>query len=92
MQVYYLEGGIFKYLEEIFVFESLWEGECFVFDKRVVVGYELKQGIYRLCYVCKKFVNFIDMEFLFWEEGVLCFYCFYGKFEVEKIRVCVCYE
>lgn len=45
-----------------------------------------------LCYVCKKFFNFIDMDFLFWEEGMLCFYCFYGKFEVEKIRVGICQE
>lgn len=86
MQVYHLEGGILKYLEETPASESLWEGECFVFDKRVAVGHELKQGTYRLCYACKKPVNSTDMESPLWEEGVSCPYCFHGKSEAEKTR------
>lgn len=86
MQVYHLEGGILKYLEETPASESLWEGECFVFDKRVAVGHELKQGTHMLCYACKKPVNSIDMESPLWEEGVSCPYCFHQKSETEKAR------
>jgi hypothetical protein len=86
MQVYHLEGGILKYLEETPASESLWEGECFVFDKRVAVGHELKQGTHTLCYACKKPVNSTDMESPVWEEGVSCPYCFHQKSEAEKAR------
>lgn len=42
--VYQLEGGILKYLETIPPDESLWEGECFVFDERVSVDHQLSKG------------------------------------------------
>ncbi|BAQ64916.1 rhodanese domain protein UPF0176 [Geminocystis sp. NIES-3709] len=48
-EVYHLQGGILKYLEEIPQEESLWEGECFVFDERVAVGHGLEKGSYQLC-------------------------------------------
>ncbi len=51
-EVYHLKGGILKYLEEIPAEESLWEGECFVFDDRVTVTHNLAEGHYRLCYGC----------------------------------------
>ncbi|HTL89034.1 MAG TPA: rhodanese-related sulfurtransferase [Leptolyngbya sp.] len=51
-QVYHLEGGILKYLEEIPSAESLWRGECFVFDQRVAVTEGLNEGSYRLCQTC----------------------------------------
>lgn len=85
-EVYHLEGGILKYLEETPESESLWEGECFVFDKRVAVGHGLKQGSFRLCYACKKPVNAADMESPLWEEGVSCPYCFHDKSEAERDR------
>lgn len=43
-EVYQLRGGILKYLEEMPVEESLWEGECFVFDDRISVGDDLSKG------------------------------------------------
>jgi UPF0176 protein len=43
--VYQLEGGILKYLEEVPADESLWEGECFVFDERITVGPDLEKGV-----------------------------------------------
>ncbi len=49
-EVYHLEGGILQYLEEIPEEESLWEGECFVFDLRVAVKHRLEKGTYELCY------------------------------------------
>lgn len=47
-EVYHLKGGILKYLEEIPPEESLWEGECFVFDDRVAVKHGLEKGSYKL--------------------------------------------
>uniref|UniRef100_A0A0D9WF26 Rhodanese domain-containing protein n=1 Tax=Leersia perrieri TaxID=77586 RepID=A0A0D9WF26_9ORYZ len=85
-EVYHLEGGILKYLEEIPKAESLWEGECFVFDKRVSVEHGLAQGTHKLCYGCKKPVSDEDMESPEWEYGVSCPYCFATKSEEEKER------
>jgi UPF0176 protein len=51
-QVYHLKGGILKYLEEVPLEESLWEGECFVFDERVAVKHGLAPGSYQLCPNC----------------------------------------
>jgi len=47
-QVYQLQGGILKYLEEVNPAESLWQGECFVFDDRVSVDHQLGEGSYKL--------------------------------------------
>ena len=51
-QVYHLQGGILKYLAEINSEESLWQGECFVFDERVAVKHGLENGSYKLCPEC----------------------------------------
>jgi UPF0176 protein len=53
-EVYHLEGGILKYLEEVPPQESLWEGECFVFDERVSVGHGLELGALERCEVCQE--------------------------------------
>ncbi|CAL9055207.1 unnamed protein product [Musa banksii] len=85
-EVYHLEGGILKYLEEVPRAESLWDGECFVFDKRVSVEHGLMQGTYKLCYGCKQPVSDADMEAPEWEYGVSCPHCFSTKPEEEKER------
>ncbi|CAI8585774.1 unnamed protein product [Vicia faba] len=85
-EVYHLEGGILKYLEEIPEKQSLWEGECFVFDKRVSVEHGLAQGNFKLCYGCKQPVSDADMESPEYEYGVSCPYCFAQKSEEEKER------
>ncbi|CAA0834488.1 Rhodanese-like domain-containing protein 7 [Striga hermonthica] len=85
-EVYHLQGGILKYLEEIPKTESLWEGECFVFDKRVSVEHGLVQGTHKLCYGCKKPVSDADMESPEWEYAVSCPYCYSSKSEEEKER------
>ncbi|XP_073132843.1 rhodanese-like domain-containing protein 7 [Henckelia pumila] len=85
-EVYHLQGGILKYLEEVPKAESLWEGECFVFDKRVSVEHGLNQGTYKLCYGCKQPVSDADMETREWEYGVTCPYCYSSKSEEEKER------
>ncbi|KMT17435.1 hypothetical protein BVRB_2g038870 [Beta vulgaris subsp. vulgaris] len=85
-EVYHLRGGILKYLEEVPESESLWEGECFVFDKRVSVDHGLAQGTFKLCYGCKQPVSDADMESPEYEYGVSCPYCFSTKSEEEKER------
>ncbi|XP_020572765.1 rhodanese-like domain-containing protein 7 [Phalaenopsis equestris] len=85
-EVYHLEGGILKYLEDVPESESLWEGECFVFDKRVSVEHGLEQGSFKLCYGCKQPVSDADMESPKWEFGVSCPYCFFTKSDEEKER------
>ncbi|MBX9644331.1 MAG: rhodanese-related sulfurtransferase [Novosphingobium sp.] len=51
-EVYHLQGGILKYLEEVPAEQSLWQGECFVFDERVSVGHGLVPGLYNSCKAC----------------------------------------
>ncbi|KAK2637241.1 hypothetical protein Ddye_032033 [Dipteronia dyeriana] len=85
-EVYHLEGGILKYLEEVQKTDSLWEGECFVFDKRVSVEHGLAQGTLKLCYGCKQPVSDADMEAPEWEYGVTCPHCFSSKSVEEKER------
>lgn len=85
-EVYHLEGGILKYLEEVPKKESLWEGECFVFDKRVSVDHGLLQGRYKLCYGCKQPISDEDMESPEYEYGVSCPYCISTKSKEEKER------
>ena len=51
--VYHLKGGILKYLEETPAENSMWQGECFVFDERVSVGHGLRPGPYQLCSICR---------------------------------------
>lgn len=51
-EVYHLRGGILRYLEEISADESLWQGDCYVFDERVAVGHGLEPGDHAQCRVC----------------------------------------
>ncbi|XP_010505828.1 PREDICTED: rhodanese-like domain-containing protein 7 [Camelina sativa] len=85
-EVYHLKGGILKYLEEVPKTESLWEGECFVFDKRVSVEHGLAQGTHKLCYGCKQPISDEDMESPEYEYAVSCPYCYSKKSEEEKER------
>lgn len=61
-EVYHLKGGILKYLEEVPQEESLWEGECFVFDERVAVKHGLEQGSYKMCQACGQPILLTDTE------------------------------
>lgn len=83
--VYHLKGGILKYLEEIPPEESLWEGECFVFDQRVSVGHGLKQGDYTLCHACRFPVDAEDRASPLYEEGVSCPHC-HGTHSEEQLH------
>jgi UPF0176 protein len=74
-EVYHLQGGILKYLETIPAAESRWQGECFVFDERVAVGRDLKQGQYELCRSCREPVGPEDKLSPLYVEGVSCARC-----------------
>ncbi len=74
-EVYHLEGGVLKYLEEVPADESLWRGECFVFDERVSVGQGLTPGPYTLCYACRMPVSEADRQSEHYRKGVSCPRC-----------------
>ncbi len=73
--VYHLDGGILKYLEEVPEAASAWEGECFVFDERVAVGHGLAPGTHELCRGCRMPVSPEDRASPLFEEGVQCPAC-----------------
>lgn len=73
--VFHLKGGILKYLEEVPEASSLWQGECFVFDKRVSLGHGLRQGHYGLCHACRRPLAPEDKTRPEYEEGVCCHRC-----------------
>ena len=74
-EVYHLKGGILKYLEELPKEKSLWQGECFVFDQRVAVTAELKEGQYSQCYACRHPLSSEEMKSDNYNEGISCSYC-----------------
>lgn len=75
-EVYHLEGGILKYLEEVPAEQSLWQGECFVFDNRVTVKHGLEPGGYDQCHACRMPISEADKEHAHYERGVSCPHCY----------------
>jgi UPF0176 protein len=74
-EVYHLKGGILKYLEEVAEGDSLWQGQCFVFDDRVSVGHGLQPGGLTACGACRRPVAETDKEHSDYEAGVCCPAC-----------------
>ena len=85
-EVYHLEGGILKYLEEVPEDESLWEGECFVFDQRVAVGHGLKLTDYELCRACRFPLRPSEKQSKYFQEGVSCSRCYEQTSGDQKAR------
>lgn len=83
--VYHLQGGILKYLEVVKPEQSLWEGECFVFDQRVSVGHGLVPGDYGLCHACRRPIDEADRESPLFEEGVSCPACFAERTNQQRL-------
>jgi UPF0176 protein len=73
--VHHLDGGILRYLEEMPASDSLWSGECFVFDQRVAVGHGLAPGTYGLCHGCRMPVSAADRASPLYVEGESCPAC-----------------
>jgi UPF0176 protein len=82
-EVYHLEGGILKYLEEIPKDQTLWQGECFVFDNRVAVDHDLKRGSYDQCHACRMPITEQEKTLDSYQEGLSCHHC-YGKVSDEQ--------
>ncbi len=85
-EVYHLQGGILKYLEEIPAQESLWQGECFVFDRRVAVNHQLEPGSYEMCYACRRPLSEQDKASTHYQEGVSCPRCIDEYTDADRMR------
>ncbi len=85
-KVYHLKGGILNYLEKVKPEESLWNGECFVFDDRVALNHKLEPGSYDLCHGCRMPITEDDKLSAKFIRGVSCSYCFDHKTEEQKRR------
>jgi UPF0176 protein len=85
-EVYHLQGGILNYLEKIPESETLWEGECFVFDNRVSVNHALEKGSYDQCHACRLPITDIDKKSKQYQQGVSCPHCFDKKSDSERLR------
>jgi UPF0176 protein len=74
-EVYHLKGGILKYLEEVPQEDSLWQGDCFVFDNRVTVRHDLTEGEYDQCHACRTPISTQDRESVHYAPGISCPHC-----------------
>ena len=82
-EVYHLQGGVLKYLEEVPAEQSTWRGECFVFDERVSVGHGLTPGPYKLCYACRMPISEADRLSEHYIKGISCPRC-YDQVDAER--------
>jgi UPF0176 protein len=85
-EVYHLKGGILKYLEHVAEEESLWEGECFVFDDRVTVNHQLERGGYDQCHACRLPITEEDKQSEHYTAGVSCPACFDKVSDEQRAR------
>jgi len=83
-----LQGGILKYLEKTSKKESLWIGECFVFDNRVSLQNELKKGTYDLCYACRNPISISEKNSKKYQKGISCSNC-YDKISKNKKKALI---
>ena len=85
-EVYHLKGGILKYLEEIPEEESLWKGECFVFDERVTVNHQLEKGSYDQCHACRLPISDEDKLSELYQQGISCPACYHKRTDEDRVR------
>jgi UPF0176 protein len=85
-EVYHLRGGILRYLEEIPQENSLWEGECFVFDERVTVDHHLQPGRYTQCHACRMPLSADDLADSRYAPGESCPHCCSAKTDAQRAR------
>lgn len=84
--VYHLEGGILKYLEEVEPEQSMWEGECFVFDNRVSVNHRLEKGEYDQCHACRRPITEEDKQHSAYKAGISCHHCIDEYTDEQRLR------
>ncbi|WP_333568101.1 oxygen-dependent tRNA uridine(34) hydroxylase TrhO [Sphingorhabdus sp.] len=85
-EVYHLEGGILRYLENIPEAQSKWQGECFVFDERVSVKHGLELGEMELCHACRRPISQTDKASAHFTEGVSCPACYTERTDADRAR------
>ena len=84
-EVYHLQGGILKYLEKVPENESLWQGECFVFDNRVTVDHNLNSGSYDQCHACRMPITEEEKTLENYIEGISCLHC-HNRVSEEQLK------
>ncbi|MES2663563.1 MAG: rhodanese-related sulfurtransferase, partial [Pseudomonadota bacterium] len=84
-QVYHLKGGILNYLANVKTSESLWQGECFVFDERVTVDHHVQPGTYDMCHACRYPITEADKLSDDYKPGVSCPHCI-GQKNSEQLQ------
>ena len=85
-EVYHLEGGILQYIEDVPEQDSLWQGECFVFDERVTVNHQLEKGKYDQCNACRLPITEADKASEQYQHGISCPTCFDKTTPEQKAR------
>lgn len=85
-EVYHLQGGILDYLAKVPENESLWQGECYVFDNRVSVDHDLKKGSYEQCHACRLPITAADKNSEHYQQGVSCPQCYDKKNDRQRQR------
>jgi UPF0176 protein len=85
-EVFHLDGGILRYLEDVPQTDSRWQGECFVFDERVAVGHGLAPGTHDLCRACRIPLNADDKTSPLFIEGVSCPACYADRSDADRAR------
>jgi UPF0176 protein len=85
-EVYHLKGGILKYLEEVPPQDTLWQGECFVFDERVTVNLNLEKGDYDQCHACRMPITETDKASPLYLAGISCPHCHDKLTPEQKLR------
>ncbi|MBT8113984.1 MAG: rhodanese-related sulfurtransferase [Arenicella sp.] len=84
--VFHLKGGILNYLQAVNQSDSLWRGDCFVFDDRVAVTHSLQKGQYDQCHACRYPITEEDKNSTHYIAGVSCPRCFDTLSEQQKTR------
>jgi UPF0176 protein len=84
--VHHLKGGILRYLETVPADQSVWKGECFVFDQRVAVGQGLAPGTHALCHACRRPVSIEAQTSPLYQPGVQCPACANERKEDQRRR------
>lgn len=86
-EVFHLQGGILKYLETVPEAQSMWQGECFVFDQRVAVKHNLEVGEFDQCYACRHPLSPAEIQSAEYTPGISCPYCFDKISEEKRARL-----
>ena len=82
--VYHLEGGILRYLEAVKPEDSLWEGDCFVFDQRVAVNHTLQPSGHKQCFACRAPLTEAQMNDVSYQPGISCIHCIDKTTQAQK--------